>query len=66
MALEGKFSYPPERLPTAAYRDWQLCRIVGPPDTWAELPAERLDWILAVDQAVAEAKANVEKEAARG
>lgn len=66
MALEGKFSYPAEQLPTEAYRDWQLCRVVGPPGTWMELPAERLDWILAVDQAVREARANLEKEAARG
>ena len=53
-------------LPTEAYRDWQLCKVVGPPDTWMDLPAERLDWILAVDATVQEAKANVEKEAARG
>jgi len=64
--LEGKFTYPPEQMPLDAYRDWQLCRVVGPPDTWADLPAERLDWILAVDGAVREARKNLEEEAARG
>lgn len=66
MALEGKFDYPAHQLPMDAFRDWQLCRVVGPPNTWLDLPAERLDWILAVDGAVQQAKANVEEEAARG
>jgi len=39
--------------------------VVGPPDTWLDLPAERLDWILAVDGAVEQAKANAQEEAAR-
>jgi len=66
VALEGKFTYPPEQMPLEAYRDWQLCQVVGPPDTWADLPAERLDWILAVDGTVREARKNLEEEAARG
>lgn len=49
-----------------AYRDWRLCQVVGPPDTWWDLPAERLDWILAVDDQVAQARANKEREAASG
>jgi hypothetical protein len=49
-----------------AYRDWQLCQVVGPPQSWMDLPAERLDWILAVDGAVQQAKANVQEEAGRG
>jgi hypothetical protein len=63
VALEGKHSYPAHELPMDAYRDWKLCQVVGPPSSWLDLPAERLDWILAVDGAVAEAKANAEKEA---
>ncbi|AEW94593.1 MULTISPECIES: hypothetical protein [Streptomycetaceae] len=66
MALEGRFEYPAHQLPMEAYRDWRLCQVVGPPDTWMDLPAERLDWILAVDNAVAEARANKEREAASG
>ncbi|MCH0555818.1 hypothetical protein [Streptomyces sp. MUM 16J] len=66
MALEGKFDYRPDQLPMDAYRDWQLCQVVGPPDTWADLPAERLDWILAVDDVVQQARTNLEEEAARG
>jgi hypothetical protein len=49
-----------------AYRDWQLCQTVGPPNTWMDLPAQRLDWILAVDGAVEQAKANLQEEASRG
>lgn len=49
-----------------AYRDWQLCQVVGPPDTWMDMSADRLDWILAVDSAVAKARANKEREAASG
>ncbi|MET7982520.1 hypothetical protein [Streptomyces sp. NPDC005281] len=40
--------------------------MVGPPNTWLDLPAERLDWILAVDGAVEQAKANAQEEANRG
>lgn len=64
--LEGKFDYPAEQLPMEHYRFWQLCQVVGPPDSWLDLPAEQLDWILAVDGAVQQAKANVQEEAARG
>jgi hypothetical protein len=65
--LEGKFDYPAHQLPYEQFRDWQLCQVVGPPNTWQDLPAERLDWILAVDGAVQQAKANVQqREAARG
>lgn len=53
-------------MPMEAYRDWRLCQVVGPPDTWMDLPADRLDWILAVDTTVAEARANQEREAANG
>ncbi|MCZ1006329.1 hypothetical protein [Streptomyces lydicus] len=49
-----------------AYRFWQLCQVVGPPDSWMDLPAEELDWVLAVDGAVQQAKANAQEEAARG
>lgn len=49
-----------------AFRDWQLCQVVGPPSEWMDLPADRLDWILAVDDTVAQARANKEKEAANG
>ncbi|MFI2184619.1 hypothetical protein [Streptomyces sioyaensis] len=49
-----------------AYRFWQLCQVVGPPDSWMDLPAEQLDWVLAVDGAVQQAKANAQEEAARG
>ncbi|HWU23266.1 MAG TPA: hypothetical protein VN088_17135 [Nocardioides sp.] len=64
--LEGKFTYPPERLPLEAYRDWQLCQVVGPPDSWMDMSADRLDWILAVDGVVQQARKNLEEEAARG
>jgi hypothetical protein len=53
-------------LPAEAFRDWQLCQVVGSPDTWMNMSAERLDWILAVDGAVKQARANKEKEAASG
>lgn len=43
----------------------QLCQIVGPPDSWMDLPAEQLDWAIAVHGALEQAKANVQ-EAARG
>lgn len=52
-------------LPTAEFRDWHLCQVVGPPNTWMDLPAERLDWILAVDATVQQAKANKQEEANR-
>ncbi|EST24390.1 hypothetical protein [Streptomyces roseochromogenus] len=48
------------------YRFWRLCQVVGPPNTWMDLPADELDWALAVDTAVAEARANKEREAANG
>lgn len=48
------------------YRFWRLCQVIGPPNTWENLPADELDWILAVDDAVAEARANKEREAANG
>lgn len=66
MALEGKFDYPTHQLPMDAYRDWQLCQVVGPPDTWMDMSAKRLDWILAIDSTVAQARANKEREAANG
>ncbi|AUG78097.1 hypothetical protein CFP65_3297 [Kitasatospora sp. MMS16-BH015] len=44
------------------YRDWRLCQLVGPPHTWEDLPAERLDWLLAVDDAVAQARHNVQQD----
>lgn len=50
-------------LPAEAFREWQLCQVVGPPSTWMDLSAERLDWLLAVDSAVKQARANKEKEA---
>ncbi|MFC1410512.1 hypothetical protein ACEZCY_14735 [Streptacidiphilus sp. N1-12] len=53
-------------LPMEAYRDWQLCQVVGPPDSWMDLPAARLDWILAVDGAIEQAKANKARETADG
>ncbi|MFJ2575964.1 hypothetical protein [Kitasatospora aureofaciens] len=49
------------------YRTWRLCQIIGPPTAWADMPAVELDWLLAVDDAVAEARANVERrESERG
>lgn len=66
MALEGKFDYPSHQLPMDAYRDWHLCQVVGPPDSWLDMPAERLDWILAVDGAVQQAKANAQEAAHAG
>lgn len=48
------------------YRFWRLCQVVGPPDTWENLPAALLDRVLAVDSTVAEARANREREAANG
>lgn len=64
--LEGRFDYPPHQLPTEAYRMWRLCQIVGPPDSWMDLPADDLDWVLAVDDTVARARKHLEEEAARG
>ncbi|MGW1892147.1 hypothetical protein ACWCP6_18085 [Streptomyces sp. NPDC002004] len=64
--LEGKFDYRTDQLPTEHYRFWQLCKVVGPPDSWMDLPAEQLDWVLAIDGAVEQAKANVQEEASRG
>lgn len=49
-----------------AFRDWQLCQVVGPPDSWQDLPAARLDWILAVDATVQRAKASAQERASRG
>lgn len=49
-----------------AYRFWRLCQVVGPPDSWLDLSAEDLDWVLAVDDTVARARADKQKEAARG
>lgn len=46
-----------------AFRFWRLCRVVGPPPTWMDLPAEDLDWALAIDDAVAEARKNLQEEA---
>lgn len=68
MTLEGKFAYAEHELGEAAehYRFWRLCQVVGPPPTWENLPAARLDWVLAVDSTVAEARRNVQEEAARG
>lgn len=48
------------------HRFWRLCQVVGPPDTWEDLPAETLDWVLAIDTTMAQARANVEAEANRG
>ena len=48
------------------YRFWRLCQVVGPPDSWLDLPAEQLDWALAVDDTVAEARKNLQEEANRG
>jgi hypothetical protein len=45
---------------------WRLCQVVGPPDSWQDLPSDQLDWVLAVDDTVAKARANMEREAARG
>lgn len=53
-------------LPQEEYRDWALCQVVGPPDSWENLPAERLDWLLAVDGTVKLARANKEREANGG
>ncbi|WKK26571.1 hypothetical protein QZH56_13820 [Streptomyces olivoreticuli] len=47
------------------YRTWQLCQVVGPPDSWMDLPAEQLDWVLAIDTTVAQARRNMEEAAAR-
>jgi hypothetical protein len=65
VVLEGRFDYAAHELPAEHFRFWQLCRIVGPPDSWMDLPAEQLDWVLAVDGAVQKAKANVQEEANR-
>lgn len=48
------------------YRFWKLCQVIGPPNTWEDLPADRLDWALAIDGAMAQAQANREAEAAGG
>jgi hypothetical protein len=48
------------------YRFWRLCQVVGPPPTWMDLPAVDLDWVLAIDDTVARARANLEREKADG
>lgn len=47
------------------FRFWRLCQVVGPPDSWMDLPAEDLDWALAVDGAIAEARKNLQEAANR-
>ncbi|WP_329564660.1 hypothetical protein [Kitasatospora sp. NBC_01266] len=45
----------------------RLCKILhGPPSTWEDRPADELDWLIAVDDTQAQARANLEKEAAGG
>lgn len=68
MTLEGKFSYTEADWGPAAehYRTWRLCQVVGPPPSWEDRPAAELDWVLAVDSTVAEARRNIQEEANRG
>lgn len=50
-----------------AYRDWRLCQIGGgPPSRWDDEPAVRLDWLIAVDDAVKRAEANVARRNSGG
>ncbi|MFI0894895.1 hypothetical protein [Streptomyces sp. NPDC020983] len=60
------FEYEPGELPTEELREWRLCTLLHcPPSSLDGESAVRLDWLLAVDDTVARARANREKREMR-
>jgi hypothetical protein len=64
--LDGKHEYYPHEYPSEEFRTWRLCTLLHcRPSELLDESAEKLDWLLAVDDTVAEYRHEQEKKAAK-